>query len=155
MTDRRVIVTGSRDWTDTAAVWAALERLLNAVPLGYTMTVIEGECPSGADNDAFHWAILPDTSRGTTRATVRRERYPADWSRTCDQDCYHRPRTRNGRPYCPMAGHLRNQFMVDLGADLVIAFPLGKSLGTRDCMRRARGAGISVRNLGERVTESG
>jgi hypothetical protein len=37
--------------------------------------------------------------------------------------------------------------MVDLGADLVLAFPLGKSEGTRDCIRRATAAGIHVREV--------
>ena len=34
--------------------------------------------------------------------------------------------------------------MVDLGADVCLAFPLGESRGTRDCMRRASEAGIPV-----------
>lgn len=55
------------------------------------------------------------------------EAHPADWS--------------TGRG----AGPVRNQLMVDLGADLCIAFPLAGSSGTYDCVRRAADAGIPVR----------
>ncbi len=41
------------------------------------------------------------------------------------------------------AGPIRNQEMVDEGADLLIAFGGGK--GTADCVRRAEKAGIPVR----------
>lgn len=54
------------------------------------------------------------------------EAHPADWQ-------------RHGRA----AGPIRNQQMVDSGADLVIAFPGGR--GTADMVRRARAAGIPVR----------
>jgi hypothetical protein len=42
------------------------------------------------------------------------------------------------------AGPRRNQEMVDLGAAVCLAFPFGVSRGTRDCMARARKAGIPV-----------
>ena len=42
------------------------------------------------------------------------------------------------------AGSLRNQAMVDLGADLCLAFPLETSKGTWDCMQRAEKADILV-----------
>lgn len=42
------------------------------------------------------------------------------------------------------AGHIRNQKMVDLGALVAFAFPLGESRGTRDFIRRARAAQIPV-----------
>ena len=41
------------------------------------------------------------------------------------------------------AGPIRNQEMVDSGADLLIAFPGGR--GTADCVERAKKAGIPVR----------
>jgi hypothetical protein len=43
------------------------------------------------------------------------------------------------------AGPLRNQRMVDTGADLLIAFPGGR--GTEDCAKRAEKAGIPVRHV--------
>jgi len=42
------------------------------------------------------------------------------------------------------AGPIRNQEMVDLGADVVFAFPLGESRGTNDCIQRAVKANIPV-----------
>lgn len=41
-------------------------------------------------------------------------------------------------------GPLRNQKMVDFGADLCLAFPLPESRGTYDCARRARAANIDT-----------
>ena len=46
----------------------------------------------------------------------------------------------NGR----RAGPIRNQWMVNAGADVCLAFPLAGSVGTWDCVRRARAAGIPV-----------
>jgi hypothetical protein len=46
--------------------------------------------------------------------------------------------------YGKRAGPDRNQRMVNAGADLCLAFPLAGSIGTWDCVRRARAAGIPV-----------
>lgn len=40
------------------------------------------------------------------------------------------------------AGPERNRFMVNLGADECVAFPIGRSKGTRGCYDLAREAGI-------------
>lgn len=48
------------------------------------------------------------------------------------------------------AGHIRNNTMVKLGADVCLAFPIGESRGTRGCMRLAERAGITVINFGDR-----
>jgi len=50
----------------------------------------------------------------------------------------------NWKELGPMAGPIRNQQMIDLGADLVIAFPGGR--GTLDCVRKAVASQIDVRN---------
>lgn len=42
------------------------------------------------------------------------------------------------------AGPIRNQIMIEKGADLVIAFPSETSKGTRDMIKRAEAAGIPV-----------
>ncbi len=39
---------------------------------------------------------------------------------------------------------VRNQLMVDSGADLCVAFPIGKCRETWDCIKRARGAHIET-----------
>lgn len=41
-------------------------------------------------------------------------------------------------------GPARNQDMVDSGADLCLAFPDDRSIGTWDCVQRAKAAGIPV-----------
>ena len=123
MSDYRVIVTGSRDWADGLAVTYCLRREFNRAQLeDRKLTVVHGNCPTGADAVADKWA-----SQSCLKGLVTVERFPADWD-----------------TFGKAAGPLRNQQMVDSGADLVLAFPLGKSRGTRHCMRVAREAGIPV-----------
>lgn len=140
----RVLVTGSRSWTDTEVIGAALSDCWrDAVQLGADgITVVHGGA-SGADRIADLWAIR---FRGSG---VLREPVPADWP-SCAAGCRpgHRRRRWDGSEYCPTAGHRRNQAMVDRGAAVALAFPLGASTGTRDCMRRAERAGIEVRVFG-------
>jgi hypothetical protein len=130
----RILITGSRNWTDRQTLCQVLLDLCwdldKSVPV-----IVHGAAP-GADSLAAWWA----------NATGRKsEAHPADWERACDNNCHHKPRTKNGKPYCPMAGHLRNQKMVDLGADICLAFPMPGSRGTWDCVRRAEQAGIPVK----------
>lgn len=142
---RRVLVTGSRDWPDPKPVICALNsQWLKAHKKGQTLVVVQGECPKGADLFAAEWAQFRE-DRGFR---VKNESHPADWDRDCDYHCTHPPRWKWGKPYCPLAGHMRNQAMVDLGADMCIAFPLRDSRGTWDCMKRAKKAGMSVINFG-------
>lgn len=119
-----IIVTGGRDYTDRRAVFAALDAVHTATPV---YAVAHGDCPTGADSHAAAWAEAH-------RADVLHWRFPARWA-------------RDGRA----AGPRRNQWMIDFlaGADdggvLVLAFPGGR--GTADCMRRARAAGMPVREV--------
>lgn len=113
-TDRphRVLVTGSRNWTDREQIRKALSLL----PPG--STVVHGAA-GGADT-------IADEEARALRLNV--EPHPADWK-------------RHGRK----AGPLRNQEMIDAGPyDIVFAFPLPGSIGTEDCIRRARKAGWTV-----------
>lgn len=74
----------------------------------------------GADDLAYTWACRRD---------VPAELYMADWE-------------RHGR----RGGPIRNQRMLDEGKpDLVLAFPGGP--GTADMVRRARKAGVGVREV--------
>jgi len=78
-------------------------------------TIVHGAAP-GADSLAAEEAAL----RG-----LDVEAHPADWS-------------THGKA----AGPIRNQRMLEAGAELVIAFPDGR--GTADMVRRSREAGIVV-----------
>lgn len=118
----RVLVTGSRDWP-SADEWQVWRAL--ASHYRDDMKIIHGACPTGVDLYAQNWA---DAWRVVT------ERHPADWA-LGDQ-----------------AGPMRNQAMVDLGAELCLAFPLPGSKGTHDCVARALRAGISVFNHGTVIT---
>jgi hypothetical protein len=112
-------VTGSRSWDRPDVVEAAL-----AVALyGHGgMVVVHGSCPTGADAIASEWA------RRYAHLGVVEERHHAAWNL-----------------YGRAAGPKRNQQMVNAGADLCLAFPVGRSSGTRSCIRLARAAGIPVR----------
>lgn len=120
----RILVTGSRDWTNRDAVNLALHKVLRDFPLE-PITLVHGGCPTGADYLAHSFAHF--SSRW-----IDEEVHPADWK-------------KHGRA----AGPIRNQHMVDLGADLCVAFPLGESRGTRHCMKAAAKAGIPVWNAAE------
>ncbi|ASR86067.1 hypothetical protein SEA_APPLETREE2_84 [Mycobacterium phage Appletree2] len=137
---KRILVTGSRDWRDDTAVRLALT--IHCV-CEDEITIVHGHCPTGVDAIADRFAVKHP------RCTP--ERHPANWEAPCGPQCHHRPRSKNGKPYCPIQGHIRNQEMVDLGADVCLAFPLGESRGTRDCMKRAERAGIHVINYGDEV----
>lgn len=143
----RVLVTGSRDLTNWKAVYDELSRFAPARKL----TVVVGDCPTGADKYARDWV----RARGYPRnIDVGLEEHFANWERKCDEKCYHPPKFKPVTsdeitvlvPYCPVAGHIRNQEMVDSGADICLAFyKIGaKNRGTRDCAARAKKAGIKV-----------
>lgn len=112
----RILVTGSRNYGNRIDVWAALDQQL-AEHRAFTLVV--GDCPTGADKHARDWAA---------RWWIPVEVHRADWK-------------THGRA----AGPLRNHAMVASGADLCLAFPLGRSPGTRGCMRLAAAAGIPVK----------
>lgn len=130
----RVLVTGSRDWRDTQMIRDELAKLMR--PNNF-LTVVHGACDRGADLTADLWA--------REYAWVN-ERHPADWVGPCRPGCKpgHRRRNSYGGTYCPSAGHYRNQDMVDLGADVVLAFQRNGSRGTQDCIDRALAAGLKV-----------
>ncbi|MFB7107266.1 DUF2493 domain-containing protein [Streptomyces hydrogenans] len=123
MTDPfRILVTGSRDWTDRATLYGALNMYASADELQQPITVIHGDCATGADAMAETWAL-------TRRVAVIR--HPAKW--------------REHGVYNPQAGLARNRLMVELGADVCLAFIKNGSRGASHCARLAEEAGIPTR----------
>lgn len=109
----RILITGSRSWTDEQTIRHALTVRYDATPQA---VLVHGDCPRGADAIAdLVWRNLGG----------RVETHPAKW------DLYGKP-----------AGHIRNDEMVQAGADECLAFILDGSPGASGCMRAAVKAGI-------------
>lgn len=111
----RVLVCGSRDWTDWECVQCAL---IDLEDLGEPIEVIHGACPTGAD---YYTDIVADALGFHVR------RFPADWE-------------THGR----RAGILRNLAMLDTEPDRVLAFQRNGSRGTQHTITEARKRGIPV-----------
>lgn len=115
MPERRVLVTGSRWWSDATTLAAALAA---QVEEHGPIVVIHGAA-AGADRMADNWAV----NHGYPV-----DPYPADWA-------------KHGRK----AGPIRNRKMLaESRPDIVLAFPLPDSKGTWDMVRIADDAGVPV-----------
>lgn len=124
---KRILVTGSRIWTDYYLLGRALMDELR----GHSgSVVVHGSCPTGADEMASRW-VKYWIAQVPFGSAIYEERHPADWSK--------------GRS----AGPIRNQKMVSLGADICLGFVLPGSRGTLDCLQRANKAGIPTKVFGE------
>jgi hypothetical protein len=121
----RILVTGSRDWEDRAAIDGILTSLAAANTFhGRTTVVVHGACPTGADAMADDWARW----HAARSPLVEFERHPANWR-------------ANGK----RAGFIRNAHMVNLGADLCLAFIKDGSRGTSHTAALAEAAEIPTR----------
>lgn len=116
----RILFTGSRYLNDPKPILRALEELMGPGTSSSGWTFIHGAA-AGAD-------ALVDRIAKTDWAGVAVERWPANWAE-----------------YGRGAGPIRNQQMVDMGAECCLAFPDPMSVGTWDCIRRAAAAGIKTR----------
>jgi hypothetical protein len=114
----RILITGSRDYTSVHAMRTVLRAILDEH--GQHAVIVHGDA-RGADRLAAQIAEA---------FGMKTEPWPADWD-------------RRGKA----AGFIRNQAMVDAGADLCLAFLVAglPCKGTRDCAHRAEKAGIPVR----------
>lgn len=116
----RVLVCGGRDYGNITRVAQELDALHREIPHD-CMRVIQGGA-TGADQLARAWCA---------HRHVEYENYAADW-----------------KAHGKAAGPIRNQRMLDHGKpDLVIAFPGGR--GTADMVRRAKAAGVPVREIND------
>jgi hypothetical protein len=114
----RVLITGSRKWSDYGEIQHRLEQLNenlnNQSPEGFTL--VSGACPEGADKMAETVA---------TYLGWNVERHPAKWDLL-------------GRK----AGFVRNAEMVRTGADICLAFIKDNSKGATMTEELARKSGI-------------
>jgi hypothetical protein len=112
----RILVTGSRNFTNRETV---LEILSEYWEEGVEDTVLIHGGARGLDELAADVAF---------QLGWVEELHFAEWER-----------------FGKSAGHIRNQAMVDSGADVCIGFPMAGSRGTWDCLKRAADAGIPTR----------
>lgn len=114
----KILVCGSRDWTDRAAIRDRLLEIIESWPLfADEPTVIHGDA-RGADKLAAEEA---------TWLGFWVEAHPADWKK-----------------YGKAAGPIRNREMLDRKPDLVLAFQRDGSRGTQDTIDEARKRDIPV-----------
>lgn len=119
MTVARLLVTGSRYFNDAGLMHAAISDAVSTLQgFGFAHIVLVHGGARGADT----LAAQIGRSMG-----LEIEAHPARWD-----------------AYGKAAGPLRNKEMLELGADLVLAFPVGESRGTRGCMQLAREKGCAV-----------
>lgn len=124
MTAARLLITGSRYFNDAGLMSAAISDAVSTLRgFGFDRVVLVHGGARGADMLAEHIG----RSMG-----LEIEAHPAQWD-----------------VYGKAAGPVRNREMVELGADLMLAFPVGESRGTRGCMRFAVERGCAVVNVTE------
>lgn len=140
MTAVRILVTAARMWTDVPLLTGALDK----EAAGHEQALlIHGRCdPRNAGGDRIPWDLaLAEPWRGPFLG--------GDWH------AHHHAVARgwtvsehpaNWKLFGKAAGGFRNQQMVDLHPrpDVCVAAVLSESVGTYDCMRRAKAAGIRV-----------
>ena len=118
----RILVTGSRDWTDGDAIESAMWHAwtdAGSPPIN-SVTLVHG-CARGADTIAASIA---------RKIGMKVDEHPAAWD------------TR-GRA----AGVIRNSEMVNAGADVCLAFIRNRSRGATHCANAAERAGIETRRF--------
>lgn len=117
----RILVTGSREWSDADLLGRSIERAnLELNTYRFPVVVVHGDA-RGADRIAGSYA---------KRAGWTEEKHPAQWE-----------------TYGKRAGYVRNAEMVSLGADVCLAFILNGSAGATMCANLAERSGIPVRRV--------
>lgn len=113
---KRLLITGTRKGVDHMALVRELRWWYTHLSPNFEPVLLVHGAAPGVDRQAaaiWSTAFLPT------------EPHPADW-----------------RTLGPAAGPVRNAEMVALGADQCIAFPGADSVGTYDCIEKAKAAGI-------------
>ena len=129
--DTRLLVCGSRDWTDAKIVQQIVLGYLEDAIVNFGRLVLIEGCARGADRAACQmWDGRPGENGGVrgTHLDLVHEHYPADWD-------------KHGKA----AGPIRNRQMLKEGRpQVVIAFSddIENSKGTKDMVTIAKAAGI-------------
>lgn len=113
----RLLITGSRDWTNKTEIELAIRKAIGS--RSGMWILIHGACPTGADK------IAADIFSRECSWPI--EAYPADWLQ-----------------FGKRAGFVRNAYMVGLGADLCLAFIKNQSKGATMTANLAEEAGIET-----------
>lgn len=113
----KVLVCGGRDYTDEMTLFDVLDQLRHQHHIRH---IIHGNA-NGADSMAGKWARI----NGVQEVVC-----PANWDK-----------------FGKSAGNTRNERMLELSPDMVVAFPGGR--GTADMVSKANWAGVYVRRVGE------
>ncbi|MFJ9101344.1 SLOG family protein [Streptomyces sp. NPDC102405] len=92
----RILVTGSRAWTDRDRIWLELGNTVSTLDINRELVIAHGACRTGADQMADEWA----RKYGATPEAHHAEDH-GTW---------------------PRCGPIRNWHMVNLGADICLAF---------------------------------
>ena len=102
MSDFRILVTGSRSWTDAERIAFELGHAIGSLGCQpEDVTLVHGAALSGAD-------AIADRIGRKLGCVV--EKHPADWDAPCDDRCRpgHRKTRGNGSAFCPAQGTYRN-----------------------------------------------
>lgn len=126
----KILVTGSRTLTDRRLVTRAADDCYDYCNIaGTDLTVVVGDCPTGADLFVRQWLADSVHLEG---ASVHAEIHTAEWE-----------------TYGITADPRRNAQMVQSirdypGKKLVVALPRGQSKGTRGCLAMAEREGLET-----------
>lgn len=148
----RVIVCGSRDFKNKALVYTLLEGLLSrSIERSEPLVVIEGACPTGADEFANQWVEYKKDKFVSTPIIHRR--IPAKWTvHDFEGNSGIKCRCAPDAPKCKAAGIRRNEKMLkEESPDATFGFSndIENSNGTRDMLTRSKAAGLPAISLGE------
>lgn len=110
-----ILITGDRNFKAIDPIRIVISKCKDV-----GLTIIHGDCPSGADNIA---------SKLCDELKVSQRKFPAEWGK-----------------YGKAAGPKRNQMMIDMKPLICYAFHdnINSSKGTKDTVNRAKKANIPV-----------
>ena len=126
----RLVVTGSRDWSDKALLY----RVLDEIHARYSISVLFHGKARGADTMAEQWAL----ERGVSNFG---NPYPPAYGQRGGT-------VRNG-------WLLDEAALLGARGVLVVAFPMKHSTGTWNCVTQAKQRGLDIRLVRDHIEEAG